>query len=66
MNAYRLHADALLRLASMAADNPSADPDAILAIVRSAEISSDAAGLPQVSDGPSLDEGEAEKPAKPE
>jgi len=65
MTTYRLHADALLRLASMAADNPAADPDAILAIVRSAEVDTDVAALPQVNDGPQIGD-DAEKPAKPE
>ncbi|WP_449411117.1 hypothetical protein [Methylobacterium komagatae] len=64
MTTYRLHADALLRLASMAADNPAADPDAILAIVRSAEVDGDAA-LPQVGDGPQVGD-DSDKPAKPE
>lgn len=64
MTTYRLHADALLRLASMAADNPAADPDVILAIVRGAEVDSDPA-LPQVSDGPQVGD-DSDKPAKPE
>jgi hypothetical protein len=63
MTTYRLHADALLRLASMAADNPSADPDMILAIVRSAEVDSGEPAMPQVDDGPDVG---ADKPAKPE